>query len=228
MVLTIGQKAGRVLQFLLAIRSMVVAGALGRFGFSDKDLEEGWKLMTRLTQGRLDGVKAPSVDVGLVTQIDAWENLWFPVADATLANKAPDAHAVVFANLSQTSGPAVIVSVSTFVERVEGLDAATRKLLAKRGITAAVLSDAKAMLDRATSLAKDGESPVPTTASTADAEAERALWAWYLEWSSIARVAIKDRRVLRQCGFLKPGKAGAADTAPTATAATAPTNGAAA
>ena len=28
------------------------------------------------------------------------------------------------------------------------------------------------------------------------------MWAWYLEWSKIARVAIKNRALLRQLGFL--------------------------
>jgi hypothetical protein len=36
-----------------------------------------------------------------------------------------------------------------------------------------------------------------------EAAAIGALWSWYLEWSGIARVAIKDRRVLRMLGFLR-------------------------
>lgn len=32
--------------------------------------------------------------------------------------------------------------------------------------------------------------------------AEQAAWAWYLEWSFIARKAISDRRALRELSFL--------------------------
>lgn len=33
--------------------------------------------------------------------------------------------------------------------------------------------------------------------------AEEDLWSWYLEWSGIARVAIRDRRMLRALGLLR-------------------------
>lgn len=33
--------------------------------------------------------------------------------------------------------------------------------------------------------------------------AEDALWSWYLEWSTIARTVITDRRLLRRLGFLR-------------------------
>ena len=38
------------------------------------------------------------------------------------------------------------------------------------------------------------------------ARAEVALWAWYLEWSGIARAIIKDRRVLASLGFRGRGR----------------------
>jgi hypothetical protein len=35
------------------------------------------------------------------------------------------------------------------------------------------------------------------------------LWGWYLEWSAIARVAVRDRRLLRALGFLNTTRLGA-------------------
>ena len=35
------------------------------------------------------------------------------------------------------------------------------------------------------------------------ADAEDALWAWYLEWGPVARSAITDKNHLRELGFLK-------------------------
>jgi hypothetical protein len=215
--LSIGQKAQRALQFLLALRVYAIASALAKFGFTAEDLAEGWENLTRLTHGRLDNLVVAPVDAKLVDQIDAWENVWFPVADAALASKAPEAHAVLFANLTQTSGPAVVVSVGTFIERIEKLDSAVsdgglgrvgraaRQLLEKRGLTDEQIGAAKALLETATTM-EPAREPVLPSAAIDDQEAERALWAWYLEWSSIARVAIKDRRLLRQCGFLRSGK----------------------
>ena len=39
------------------------------------------------------------------------------------------------------------------------------------------------------------------------ARAEGALWAWYLEWSQIARVAVTQRALLRQMGFVSTSQA---------------------
>jgi hypothetical protein len=32
--------------------------------------------------------------------------------------------------------------------------------------------------------------------------AEKAMWSWYLEWGEIARVAVTDRKLRRELGFL--------------------------
>jgi len=42
-------------------------------------------------------------------------------------------------------------------------------------------------------------------------KAERELWAWYLEWSTIARNAIKQRSLLKKLGFLQDNGRGAGD-----------------
>jgi hypothetical protein len=45
--------------------------------------------------------------------------------------------------------------------------------------------------------------PVMSVDSEQEALAVANLWAWYLEWSGIARTVIKDRRVLKSLGFLR-------------------------
>lgn len=221
--MSIGQKAQRTLQFLLALRLSPIASALAMFGFSAEDLAKGWLLLSNLTHGRLDNLEVPVVDASLVDRIDAWENVWYPVADATLASNAPEAHAFVFHNLTQTSGPAVVVTVSTLIERIEKLDRAVsdgglgrpgrsaRQLLEKRGLTNDVVASVKSLLETVTT---PEDVPEPVIDSGASDEAERALWAWYREWSAIARVAIKDRRLLRRCGFLKSDKSAPDETPP--------------
>jgi hypothetical protein len=119
----------------------------------------------------------------------------------------------MFRNLGQTEGAAVLVSVSTFVERWENLGKSkekggpdaegddARKILAKRGLTKTVIDEAKQLLARAGKLESVAELP-PAAAGDHDfEEAERQLWDWYLEWSTIVQTAIKDRRLLRELGF---------------------------
>jgi hypothetical protein len=184
-------------------------------GFSDDDLQEGWKLLMEVTRTRLSFVPSlPAMDPTLLTQLDDWENRWFPIASATLQRRFPSVHERVFLNLSQAEGAAVIVSVGTFIERYDQIALAAdkggmgaegkeaKKLLDKRGLTAAVINEARDLLKRlgAVEPPKPAEEP-PTEEQYA--AAETVMWGWYLEWSAIARTAIKDRRLLRQLGFLQ-------------------------
>ncbi|WP_437938412.1 hypothetical protein [Sorangium sp. So ce341] len=222
--LTIGQKAERVLLLLMGLRKNKVAAALVAHGFSDEDLAEGWRLLQRVTRTRLGFVAtAAATDTGLINALDAWENKWFPIASATLKRHAPKAHAFLFRNLTQTEGAAVLVSVSTFVERWENLAKSKekggpdaegdegRKILAKRGLTKAVVDEAKQLLARAGKLESIAELP-PAAATDEDFEkAEQQLWDWYLEWSTIVQTAIKDRRILRELGFRRSSSRAAAE-----------------
>lgn len=42
--------------------------------------------------------------------------------------------------------------------------------------------------------------------------AEKSMWSWYLEWSTIARVAIKERYILRALGFRRKQTADEAES----------------
>ncbi|MGK3992323.1 hypothetical protein [Sorangium sp. So ce1024] len=212
--LTIGQKAERVLHLLMGLRKNKVAAALVAHGFSDDDLAEGWRLLQRLTRTRL-GIVASGVtaDANLITEIDEWENTWFPIAAATLKRRHPDVHAWMFRNLTQTDGPAVVVSVGTFVERwdqlakpadkggPEGNGGEAKKLLAKRGLTKDVIDEARQLLERAGKVESTADRPAAPADDEDFEQAEADLWAWYLEWSVIVQTAIKDRKILRELGF---------------------------
>lgn len=211
--LTVGQKAARVTAFLVGVRKRRVASALARCGFAKEDLAEGWARLTALTEGRLDVVVSDG-DPKLVEALDAWENEWFPVANASLRARFPEAHKFLFNNLTQTEGLEVITSVGTFLTRVEKLSlpenegglgrqgAAARKLLVKRGITEEVVREARDLLTQLGHIESTDEPD--GLDEEEDAQREQALWDWYLEWSEIARTKIKNRRLLRSLGFLKP------------------------
>ena len=98
--------------------------------------------------------------------------------------------------------------VSTFLERLAQMEAgadacgpdaaAARALLAQRGLTAERIDEAKALIEKLGTITEIVEPPVTVEEQRT---AERKMWAWYLEWSGIARVAIRDRRLLRVLGF---------------------------
>jgi hypothetical protein len=207
--LTVGQKASRVLKLLLGLRKPRVVEALRQYGFNETDLSEGWAHLQALTTGRLEQRNPAPQDPTLLAQLDAWENRWFPVASATLRARFPKAHEQLFLNIAQTEGAEVILSVGTFLQRLdklasdpqlgqEGKDA--RALLEQRGLNATTVGEAHGLLERLGSLEPPRE-PAPFDAA-AQERAETAMWNWYLEWGEIARVAIRDRRLLRELGFL--------------------------
>jgi len=207
--LSIGQKAARALEFLMGLRNRRVAGTLSAHGFGQDDLDEGWGLMKALTQDRLNVTLPAPLDQAALLALDTWENKWFPIISASLSARFPAAHALVFRNLVQTDGPEVVLSVGTLLTRLEELKLAdggkdALALLARRGIHETIIADAKALLGKLGTIDTTSE-PQGGVSPEEEALREAALWAWYLEWSKIARTVISDRRSLRSLGYLDDG-----------------------
>ncbi len=206
--MTRGQKSGRVLQFLGAVSKPRAASALVAHGFSQKDLDEGWRLLRELCGSQLNTTFPKPKDPSLIDRLDDWENKWFPIASATLNRHYPEIHEAIFLNLSQTTGIEVALSVGTFLERLAALEQGklpngkqARKLLVQRGLSAETVQEAKRLIEQIGSIQEQ-----PTIVGRSKEEeqaAEDAMWSWYLEWAQIARIAIHDRRVLRSLGFLQ-------------------------
>ena len=203
---TNAQKAERILTFLLGLRNVKALEPMMVHGFAQADVDEGWRLLRGMASYPFDEARRPdSVTVDYVAMVDAWENHWFQIIEACLARRFPAVRDRVFADLRQVSGPKVLVSVRTLIERIEGLRTGSAEareafaLLQLRGVSDAMLIEVRAMLDAALV-----PSPERATASPRfdQAAAEEAAWAWYLEWSAIAQKAVGDRRVLRELGYL--------------------------
>lgn len=209
--LSIGEKARRIVSFIIGLGNEHVQGALAPHGFTEDDLHEGMRLLSDLTGRRL-GMR-PGVDPHLLGKIDGWENRWFPIVEVVLRTNYPDVHAVVFRNLTQTSGSDVIVSVPTLLDRLDaiakpveegGLERGreARARLEKRGLTEEVVAEARALIARVGTVPATRD-PLARKTPEAVLEAEERAWNWYLEWSGIARVVLSDRRILRSLGFLR-------------------------
>jgi len=216
--LSLGQKADRITRFILALRHPVICDVMKQHGFTREDLREGNELVSRVAEARLAQPSAAlPADPEIVIAVDAWENKWFPIIDATLTRHFPEIREAVFLNLAQTSGPEVVHTVRVLTERIDTLPKPkaegghgregkqARELLVKRGVTPQVIAGVKSTL----ALLAQPMAPAEATAVTLedDGALEQAMWAWYLEWSAIARASIKDRRLLRTLGFLQTERA---------------------
>lgn len=206
--LSLGMKVERLVRFLNGVSSRRVMKALGPFGFGPARLEEGWDHVRKQSAARLmlDDTVTESTEVAAV---DAWENKWYPIIEAALFRHAPNVHKKVFLNMARTDGLEALIAVRELVRRLDEVAAApdaesvaATAVLAERGVTAAVREEAKSLLAAAEAPKNDASDDDIDAARAAIDAAEQALWAYYLEWSTIARTAIKDRKLLRSLGFL--------------------------
>jgi hypothetical protein len=197
--ITLNQKAYRVVLLMMGMRHPGISTVLGARGFNDAEMARGYYLLFKLTSGRFGMTDFASL-AKPIDLLDAWENVNYPIIYAVLEHHHPEACAEVFQNLSQTEGAHVIASTNTLLERLATQPAEVHATLASRGVTPEVLAEGRGYLDQLAKL-------VPATKmrvdAKADAAAEKALWAWYKEWSTIARTEIKSRKLLRLLGFLK-------------------------
>ena len=70
--LTLGQKADRVLKFLMGMRNTRVVAALATRGFGAEDIDEGWVLLRNVAHGKLDFVTAGAADPTVLVELDQW------------------------------------------------------------------------------------------------------------------------------------------------------------
>ena len=206
-------KTQRMMQLLLSLGNPRIGRALASIGFGQADLDEGWSLLRNLRDVRFDAAVRP-VDASALTRLDQWENRWFPIANAAIKRRFPAVHAALFLNLSQADGLDVINTVGVFVDRLDKLatsaDPDTKsalEVLRARGIDEQRLGEARALLQELGTATTAIPAPTPED-QEALARREAELWAWYLEWSSLARSVVTDRRLLRSMGFLRPAKKG--------------------
>lgn len=208
--LTSNERLMRVARFIVGVRHPRVTVAMARYGFTRDDLQEGWRLFHEAGGCLMTPEAREAEHDETLRLLDNWENGWFPIAQAGLQRAFPVVHDVLFKNLSQTTGPAVAFSVNSFINRLdlmaaggegygaEGVEA--RKMLEKRGLTAAVVDEARSMLARLGELPEVVDtSPMAEKAQKAEAD----LWAWFRDWGQVARTAVDDRNLLRILGYRK-------------------------
>ncbi len=210
----------RALKFMGAVSTNAyIRAVLDKRGYSDAEHERGWTLVLASSGYRgpppATARSAPEAAAAIVT-LDAWDEPNFRVASAALATEFPEQNAFLFQDLEPQTGAGAIVSITTFLDELEsGKDRkATKKIdqaaiakLASRGITEVERARLRGLLSVA--LGSPGADAAPPSVKVdpkAEAEqraAKLALWAFYAEWSEIARADIKRRDHLIQLGMAK-------------------------
>lgn len=233
------ESPGRVLKFLGGVgTSSVIRGTLARLGYGDKDHQEGWNLLHRVS-GYKTEIPEPDLDreaADAIAQLDTWDEPNFRLARAALSRRFPEQAEFVFKNLEPATGVAAVMSVTMFLDRLDALegvlagrdhtdkakleaDAASLKMLLTRGFTA----DERKRLRRLIKTAEMGTKPdeqLDKLAAESEAQAEARLQAlvdlraWYDEWAETARVAIKRRDYLIRLGLANRRSGGEDDPEP--------------
>jgi hypothetical protein len=213
----------RALKFLGAVSTNAhIHAALVTRGYSKEVHDRGWDLMLNAS-----GYRKPRAVVlndpaaaAAIAELDAWDEPNFRVALAALADEFPEQAAFVFDDLEPSTGAGAIVSVKTFLDRLDKLESdkdrkATRKVdhaalekLSKRGIPAAERARLRKLIEVGLGAPEPaatdvGDVPAKDTNPAEQRSAKRALWGWLNEWTEIARAVIKRRDWLIQLGLAK-------------------------
>jgi hypothetical protein len=206
----------RVLTFLLGVgKYSAIRTALAGRGYSEALHELAWSHLKKLAvypAGNTPTLDKPVRDA--VLEIDAWDEPNFAVIRAVLENHHPEVVDFLFENLTAKQGPEAVFGVSTLLDRLDALDTAPERKSTRKGDHAALETLAargytKEERDRLRGLVKLTQTVV-VTKPISDEEREKTLgrlYAWYNEWSTIARLALTRRDHQIAVGIAKRRKA---------------------
>lgn len=213
---TLEETPARMLTFLRGIGTTApIRATLAERGYSAQDHQQGWDLLHKVA-GYTDTKSTLVMDETqqAITQIDAWDEPTFRIAKAALERLHPDQAAFVFANLQPATGPAAVLTVRLFLERLDALENSPERIatrtqdlealatLEKRGITKEERQRMHGLLDIAQGLA----SATPANVTDARLDDLRALRAWFDDWTETARAVITRRDHLIRLGLAKRKK----------------------
>lgn len=208
---------GKALKFVgAASTSRPIRALLASRGYTQAVHQRGWELTLSAAGYRGEPIALDSPEARkAIVMIDEWDEPTFKIAGAALAGDFPDQYDFVFDNLEPQTGVAAVVSVTTFLNRLDALqagsparaathsvDLAALEKLATRGITAAERQRMRDLLEtaRGPSAAEPAAAAVPADLAALK-QARLDLYRWYAEWREIAKALIKRRDYLVALGL---------------------------
>ena len=190
---------------------------MNQHGYRPEDHEEGWRLLLKASSSKIRFVGRQSLAAAAIQALDAWDEVGFLKAQAALVHRFPAQAEFIFADLGPSQGPAAVLGVATFLDRLDALekgtgredtrdaDAKALELLAIRGIGTDERARLRALIGDAQLAPK--VDPQGTAALEAAHEVDMlALYAWYFEWSERARAIFTNRAARIQLGIAKRRK----------------------
>jgi hypothetical protein len=218
------ETAARTLKFLRAAgTTRTISLILATRGYTTAVHHDGWHRLHKVSgfdeSGAIGVDENPAVR-DAVAAIDAWDEPNFRIAHATLAMTFPEQDAALFAGgLTPAVGVGAILTVKTFLDRVDTLERGTKAdkaavaRLAERGIDKNERKRLRALLATAESTVNVGPHVEGESLTDTKQDDLVALYAWFSEWSEVARIVIKRRDHLIALG-LASRKKKAAPTPP--------------
>lgn len=211
---TLESVPGRAFDFVMGVGMVpAIRAILEEFGYNDDEHVLAWTLLQRIgnykPQGQVFHIQTDQTVRAAVITLDQWDEPNFARARAALQRLFKAQCDFVFEDLEAAEGVAAVQSVATFLERLDALenskdrkathkeDHEALKLLAKRGITKAERVRLAGLVETAQRGAEAAAPVVTDEARAADrAQAMKDLYAWYQDWSTVARTEIRRRDYL--------------------------------
>lgn len=185
------------MRLFYALRNRTVAATLAAHGFDASSIDEGFRLLRAVFVDDVRGAGTPVEGLELEKKIAEWRRRWVPVLEPSLRRRDGDLADRLFPPATDAPKPyhAAVAFLQRYDELLASGDATSKEvvdLFAKRGFKTTDLDELRSLL----SLAE------PTAWPPADSgDHEQRLWGWYVEWSSIVRARVTDKRALRELGF---------------------------
>jgi len=208
----------RALAFLRAVgTSRAIRAAMFGRGYTAEDHREGWKYLhtcAGFIEEADELTEEPSIREA-IEELDAWDEPAFRIVRATLERRFPEQAAFVMNGLKPATGAAAVLSVERLLDRLDALERSPERKASRTEDEAALatlrqrgIDDAKRK--RMRELVSTAKSVVPLVQvdpqavaqeDAARREALNNLYAWYREWTEVARATIKRRDYLIRLGL---------------------------
>jgi hypothetical protein len=205
---TLARAPERALSFLHGLaRSPQIFTLMSARGYTEDDQKEGWALLNAILElPKVKLVTDRSVRDAIVA-LDNWDEPWMNTARAALRRLHKPQHDAVFQDLAPSTGPAAVLGVKLFLDRLNALelgsddDRAALDTLARRGLNKDERDRAAALVQKATSLPNHNNHEELATLADDQRVKLKALHDWWTDWSQVARTHIKRRNYLITLGL---------------------------
>ena len=212
---TLDETPSRMITFLNAASRSEIFIHLETIGYSAAIHSEGWKLLEATSDARFlpspDAKPPTTAEAAALAEVDAWDEDGFRIANASLRARFPEVHKALMDGLSPARGPAALLGVTKFLNRLDTIERTGQPkgareaiaLLATRKIDKAVRANLRAKIKLAQTpsvLARMDEAALARAAEQRK-NALIAARAFFEEWSELARTVIKRRDYLIRLGL---------------------------